>query len=561
MKSKIFLSLLIGLASIVSANAKSVKKDSKPNVIFILTDDQQFDLLGCNGNEILKTPQFDKMADEGIRFTNAHVTSAICTPSRVSMLLSQFERKHGVNFNSGTSVSPEAWEESYPVVLKKNGYYTGYIGKNHSPVGDGGYQSGLMDKSFDYWYAGHGHLSFYPKKRHKIFKWAKNDTQVEIINEGVSDFLDKNEYRLKGALHFLDSRPEDQPFCLSICFNLPHGASTGTMKQLPTDSVIYRSLYRDKDIPLAPNYIAKKDIVTPKLPADLLRAEDRQVGYSYVDTPKDVKERYIRQMQAMTGIDGLLGKLRANLKKQGLDKNTIIIYTSDHGLFMGQQGLGGKALCYEQCTHVPMIVYNPLTSRKARGRVVDELVQTIDVAPTILSYGGIDIPKSYQGKDISGIIDASNNKVRDFLFTENMWSTQFGNPRCESVQNKEWKYIRYYKNENLSATAKIAAAKELGIKLKDMLYAVHDPDIALYRTFVEGPLNGEEVVYEELYNLKEDPQEMNNLIENEKYTDKLEMLREQWGVLIKEARGAEKPKVVRYTADSMMEKYGVVKHE
>ncbi|MGQ1910347.1 sulfatase-like hydrolase/transferase [Marinifilum sp. RC60d5] len=561
MKSKIFLSLLIGLASIVSANAKSVKKDSKPNVIFILTDDQQFDLLGCNGNEILKTPQFDKMADEGIRFTNAHVTSAICTPSRVSMLLSQFERKHGVNFNSGTSVSPEAWEESYPVVLKKNGYYTGYIGKNHSPVGDGGYQSGLMDKSFDYWYAGHGHLSFYPKKRHKIFKWAKNDTQVEIINEGVSDFLDKNEYRLKGALHFLDSRPEDQPFCLSICFNLPHGASTGTMKQLPTDSVIYRSLYRDKDIPLAPNYIAKKDIVTPKLPADLLRAEDRQVGYSYVDTPKDVKERYIRQMQAMTGIDGLLGKLRANLKKQGLDKNTIIIYTSDHGLFMGQQGLGGKALCYEQCTHVPMIVYNPLTSRKARGRVVDELVQTIDVAPTILSYGGIDIPKSYQGKDISGIIDASNNKVRDFLFTENMWSTQFGNPRCESVQNKEWKYIRYYKNENLSATAKIAAAKELGIKLKDMLYAVHDPDIALYRTFVEGPLNGEEVVYEELYNLKEDPQEMNNLIGNEKYTDKLEMLREQWGVLIKEARGTEKPKVVRYTADSMMEKYGVVKHE
>nr|WP_320120678.1 sulfatase-like hydrolase/transferase [uncultured Marinifilum sp.] len=561
MKNKIILILFLGLASIVNANAKSTKKESKPNVIFILTDDQQFDLLGCNGNELLKTPQFDKMADQGVRFTNAHVTSAICTPSRVSMLLSQFERKHGVNFNSGTSVSPKAWEESYPVVLKNNGYYTGYIGKNHSPVGDGGYQSGLMDKSFDYWYAGHGHLSFYPKKRHKIFKGAKYDTQVEVINEGVDDFLDKNEYRLDGALHFLDSRPEDKPFCLSICFNLPHGASTGTMKQLPTDSVIYRTLYRDKDIPLASNYIAKKDIVTPKLPADLLRAEDRQVGYSYVDTPEDTKERSIRQMQAMTGIDGLLGKLRANLKKQGLDKNTIIIYTSDHGLFMGQQGLGGKALCYEQCTHVPMIIYNPLTSRKARGRVVDELVQTIDIAPTILSYGGVDIPKSYQGKDISGIIDASNEKVRDFLFTENIWSTQFGNPRCESVQNKEWKYIRYYKNENLSATAKIKVAKDMGIKLKDMLYSVHDPDIALYRTFIEGPLNGEEAVYEELYNLKEDPQEMKNLIGDKKYADKIEMLREQWGILIKEARGTEKPKVLRYTAESMMEKYGVVKHE
>lgn len=561
MRSKILLSLVLGLATIVNVNAKSVKKETKPNVIFILTDDQSYDLLGSSGNKLIQTPQFDKMADEGVRFTNAHVTSAICTPSRVSMLLSQFERKHGVNFNSGTSVSPEAWKESYPVVMKENGYYTGYIGKNHSPIGEGGYQSGLMDKSFDYWYAGHGHLSFYPKKRHKIFKGAKHDTQVEVIVEGMDDFLNNNEYRLDGAVHFLESRPEDKPFCLSICFNLPHGASTGTMKQLPTDSVIYRSLYRDIDIPLAPNYIAKKDIVTPKLPADLLRAEDRQVGYNYTDTREDVIERETRQMQAMTGIDGLLGKLRANLKKQGLDKNTIIIYTSDHGLFMGQQGLGGKALCYEQCTHVPMIVYNPLTSRKARGRVVEELVQTIDVAPTILSYAGVNAPQSYQGKDISGLVDASDEKVRDFLFTENMWSTQFGNPRCESVQDKEWKYIRYYKNENLSATAKIAVAKDLGIKLKDMLYAVHDPDIALYRTFVEGPIKGEQPVYEELYNLQNDPQEVTNLVDNPKYADKLEILREQWGVLIKEARGIGKPKVLRYTADSMMEKYGVVKHE
>lgn len=545
----------------VCAKPTKMKKDARPNVIFILTDDQQFDLLGCNGNELLKTPQFDKMAEQGVRFTNAHVTSAICTPSRVSMLLSQFERKHGVNFNSGTSVAPEAWEDSYPVVMKENGYYTGYIGKNHSPIGEGGYRSGLMDKSFDYWYAGHGHLSFYPKNRHKIFKGAKHDTQVEIMNEGVADFLNSNEYRLDGALHFLDSRPEDQPFCLSICFNLPHGASTGTMKQLATDSIIYRELYRNIPIPIKPNYIAKKDIKTPKLPADLLRAEDRQQGYNYVDNVADNKERTIRQMQAMTGIDGLLGKLRADLKEQALDKNTIIIYTSDHGLFMGQQGLGGKSLCYEQCTHVPMIIYNPLDSRKVRGRVVDELVQTIDIAPTILTYAGVKIPKSYQGKNISGIVDASEKKVRDYLFTENLWSTQFGNPRCESVQNMEWKYIRYYKNENLSARVKIKTAKELGINVNTMLYSVHDPDIALYRSFVEGPLNGEKAVYEELYNLKNDPQEMENLINDLDKKQIVENLRLQWKSLIKEARGEGKPKVLRYTADSMMEDYGAVKHE
>ncbi|GAF05581.1 sulfatase-like hydrolase/transferase [Saccharicrinis fermentans] len=552
MKSKISFFLILW-AMVVNAQEKS-------NIIFVLTDDQQCGLLGCEGNPIVKTPNIDKLADDGVRFSNAHVTSAICTPSRVSILLGQFERKHGVNFNSGTSVSPEAWDKSYPVVMRNNGYYTGYIGKNHSPIGDGGYQSGLMEKSFDYWYAGHGHLSFYPKKRHKIFKSAKHDTQVEIINEGVDDFF-SNEHRMEGALHFIDQRPKDKPFCLSICFNLPHGASTGSMKQLATDSVIYRDLYRDLEIPMPENYVAKADIKEPKLPVEIHRAYDRQAGYNYVDNPKDNRERLIRQMQAMTGIDGLFGNLRKTLKEKGLDKNTIIIYTSDHGLFMGQQGLGGKALCYEETTHVPMIVYNPMDKKKVRGRVCDELVQTIDITSTMISYAGIVEPKEFQGKDLSALISGKQEKVRDYLFTENLWSTQFGNPRCESIQNKEWKYIRYYKNENLSASVKIAIAKDLGVNINKMLYSVHDPDIALYRTFVEGPLNGEKPVYEELYNLKDDPHELNNLVHNKKHSEILNTLREEWKVAIKEARGSGKPKVLRYTADSMMEKYGYVKNE
>ena len=101
--------------------------------------------------------------------------------------------------------------------------------------------------------------------------------------------------------------------------------------------------------------------------------------------------------------------------------------------------------------------------------------------------------------------------MRDYLFTENLWSTQFGNPRCESVQDKEWKYIRYYKNENLRASEKIAAAQLLGIPQNEMLYSVYNPDIALYRSFAEAPLQGEQPVYEELYHLKTDPNEMTNL--------------------------------------------------
>jgi len=178
----------------------------QPNFIFILTDDQQYGLMGCTGNDIVQTPSLDNLASEGVLFTNAHVTSAICTPSRVSILTSQFERKHGINFNSGTSMSEEGWNTTYPVVMRENGYYTGWIGKNHVPVGEGGYSSGVMEKSFDYWYAGHGHLSFYPKNKHEIFKDATSDTQAEIIAEGIQDFL-SNEEKLEGALKFLDHRP------------------------------------------------------------------------------------------------------------------------------------------------------------------------------------------------------------------------------------------------------------------------------------------------------------------------------------------------------------------
>ena len=542
----IFLLLFQHICLISTA---STTDNEKPNFVFILTDDQSYGMMGCTGNPIVQTPQLDKLADEGILFTNAHVTSAICTPSRVSILLSQFERKHGVNFNSGTSIAPEAWQESYPMVMRKAGYYTGYVGKNHAPVGEGGYQSGVLEKSFDYWYAGHGHLRFYPKDVHAIFNHAKKNTQPEIIQEGALDFLD-NSQRLEGAVQFLDERPEDQPFCLSICFNLPHSASTSTMKSLPEDSIIYRELYRDMEIPLPENYIPKVEIRQPKLPKEILHAQDRQKSYDFVDTPEKCKERYIRQYQAMTGIDGLVGNLRDKLKALNLHENTIIVFTSDHGLFMGQYGLGGKALCYETVTHVPMIIYNPMTENNTKLKQSNALVQTIDIAPTLLSYAGIPIPQSYQGKDLGALMNGKSSHVREYLFTENLWSTHFGNPRCESVQNKDWKYIRYYANNNISALSSMKIAEDLGIPANKMLYGIHDSDIAVYRKYVESPLQGEAPVYEELYHLSKDQEESSNLAKNDEYREVLNQMRGVWKQKIKVARGEGPPKVLRYTVDS-----------
>ena len=549
---KQFIILISGL--LILLKSFSVQSQSKkPNIIFILTDDQSYGYMGCEGNEIVKTPNLDHLAAQGIHFTNAHVTSAICTPSRISIFLSQFERKHSVNFNSGTSVSPDAWAKSYPVMMRENGYYMGYIGKNHSPVGDGGYESSLFEKSFDYYYAGNEHLTFYPKQRHPIFEHAKSDTQVEILEEGSLDFLSPQQ-NLEGAKHFLDQKPRDKPFCLSICFNLPHGAGTGSMKQKPTDDEIYKTLYRDQKIPLSELYVAKKDIRQPKLPANLLKAEDRQTGYDYVDTPEGATERYIREFQTMTGIDRMLGNILTKLKELDLDKNTVIIFTSDHGLFMGEFGLGGKALCYEKVTHVPMIIFDPRMPKNIRGTKSNALVQTIDIAPTMLSLGGIQSPDEFQGKDLSSfLIEKNPSPVRDYLFTENLWSTHFGNPRCEAIQDKEWKYIRYYKNENFSALKKIGTAKMFGIPEVQMLYGVHDSDIAVYRDYIESPLNGEQPVYEELYDLKNDPLETKNLINNKSHQQEYERLKEAWQKAIKKAHGEGNPKVLRYTVESKLD--------
>jgi arylsulfatase A-like enzyme len=550
MKSNLLKTLIVLLCCISYSKTEAQVKPKTPNIVFILTDDQSYGMMGCTGNEIVKTPNIDKLASQGVLFTNAHVTSAICTPSRISILLSQYERKHAVNFNSGTSVSDAAWEKSYPMVMRNAGYYTGWIGKNHAPIGKGGYTSSLMEKSFDYWYAGQGHIRFYPKQVHAIFNDAIAHTQPEIINEAVDDFLDPNARKLKGAVKFLEVRPKDKPFLLSINFNLPHGAGTSTMKMKKTDDEIYKTLYRDLDIPLPDNYIAKKDIKNPKLPATLLRAEDRQTGYNYSDTPEDVKERYIRQLQVMTGIDRLIGNLRTKLKELKLDDDTIIVFTSDHGLFMGEQGLGGKALCYEKTTHVPMIIMDPSVKRKYRGIKSNALVQSIDVAPTMLSLAKVEVPEEFQGKDISNLITNTSLEVRDYIYTENLWSTQFGNPVCEAVQNKEWKYIRYYKNKTFSASKKIKAAKYLGIPVNKMLYAVHDPDIAFYRDLSDASLQGEKPVYEELYNLKNDPAELNNLALKTEHQTILNKLRKVWNDEIKVARGKGKPKVYRYTTDN-----------
>jgi arylsulfatase A-like enzyme len=482
----------------------------RPNIVVVLADDMRWDYLGAIGaNKIVQTPNLDKLAAEGTLFSNAFVTSAICTPSRTSILTGMYERKHGVTFGSNSVMTEEAYANTYPMLLRKNGYYTGWVGKNHTPIGKGekgfGYKSGVMDESFDYWRAGHGHLSFYPKNSHEIFSDAKADNQIDIIQEAVDEFLSIDE-ALETSQSFLKTRPKDQPFCLMINFNVPHSNSTNSMKQLPNDPELYRSAYRDQidQMPFPADYIAYDSIQTPKLPEYVYNG--KYLGsYDWTKTEEALKENQVRTSQTVTGMDQVVGSIVRELEAQGILDNTIIVFASDHGLFHGEYGLAGKTFLYDIDLKIPMIIYAPGLDQR---EVVDEISLNIDIAPTLLDFAGIDIPAEMQGKSLKPILEKSSKDWRKDFFSENMFMEQ-NYPRMEAVRSKDWKYIRYFSKE------------------KDQRHILS----------LIAPILGEKPIYEELFDLQNDPYERNNLAGKADSQEVLERFKSRCSELLIEAKG------------------------
>ncbi|MGJ8561376.1 MAG: sulfatase-like hydrolase/transferase [Litorimonas sp.] len=503
------------LGSCSTAQDVETSLTAKPNIIVILADDMRADATGHSGSPIIQTPNIDRLAANGTVFENAFATSAVCTPSRTSLLTGQYERRHGINFNSQSSLSNEAWQQTYPMLMKQAGYFAGYIGKNHTAIGrneDGvtGYNSGVMDTSFDYWYASHKHLGFYPKDReqHAIFKNAESDTQVEIIEEGVENFMAPNE-AFQAGYDFLDSRPKDQPFVLLINFNVPHANGTLSMEQRESDLELYKSIYRDQieQITLPSSFVSENDIAQPKLPSNVHNGK-YLFTYDYAKEADTLTEHKIREMQTISGIDKMIGKLFARLDAQGISEKTIIIFASDHGLMHGEFGLRGKVFLYDPSVKIPLIVYNPQTKDDDQVAANSDLVALIDIGPTVLDLAGLPVPDYMQGDSLKPLMRGEPADWRNELFLENMMTIQ-NYPRMEGVRTRKWKYIRYFDKAN------------------DGKYA----------DMINASINGEAPIYEELFDLENDPGETRNVIDVEANTAIADTLRAENIRLVKTLRG------------------------
>ncbi|MGB5318650.1 sulfatase family protein [Eudoraea sp.] len=455
-----FLTIFSILFLIGCKEEQKVLEEKKPNIIFLLADDHRWDALGAMGNTLLKTPHIDKLAHEGLIFDNAYVTTSICAVSRASILSGQYLSRHGIaDFKTG--FSNKALNKTYPILLKNEGYRIGFVGK---------YGVGSADthpkKLFDFWECS-------PKTQPDYENVGKEGNYLHY-----TDLVDNN---IKSFIQTAD----DRPFCLSVSFKAPHVQDGDPRQFIPNPR--YKNYYKDVEIPqpktAAPEY-------WEAFPHFFQTDENiaRERWKLRFNTPEKYQESVKNYYRLITGIDDVVGKMVEQLKLKDLDKNTIIIYMGDNGMFLGEHGMAGKWYPYEESVRVPLIIYDPRPYKtKLRGRE-DEVALNIDIAPTILGLAGIETPKEMQGLNL---IENLQNKAttRAEFFYEH---TYFGSPKLPKVEGVVSPGLKY------------------------VLYTEHD--------------------YEELFDLTKDPLEETNLAPDPDYKEILKKQREKYQTLKAEAK-------------------------
>lgn len=413
--------ILVGFFCYV-INGLSQQKENfqKPNIIFILTDDQRFDAIGYAGNPYVQTPEMDELAQEGSYFHKALVTTPICAASRASILTGLYERAHNYNFQTG-NIRSEYMDESYPVILKNNGYHTGFFGKY-------GVRYDHLDQQFDV-FDSYDRNTAYKDRRGYFYKTIDNDT-VHLTR-----------YTGQQALDFIENTPEDKPFCLSLSFSAPHAHDSAEEQyfwQNTSDHLLADTKIPDPDL--------GEDKYFESLPKSVREGFNRERWKWRFDTPEKYQNSLKGYYRMISGIDLEIGKIREKLEEKGLDKNTVIILMGDNGYFLGERQLAGKWLMYDNSIRVPLIIYDPRVNRHLD---IKDMVLNVDIPSTILDFAGLDAPNNWQGQSLLPYVNNETNSIhQDTILIEHLW--EFDHiPPSEGVRTEEWKYIRYINDKSI----------------------------------------------------------------------------------------------------------------
>ena len=417
MKTLRLAALLLVVSACTAGTRPETPPPSKPNIIFILADDLRNDSLGCAGHPILKTPHIDRLAARGTRFTNAFVTTSICAASRATIFTGCWERTHRYTFGT-PPIPPELCDMSYPTTLRAAGYRTGFTGKFGV-----GLAREKRDAMFDV---------FHPLNRGPYFRKQK-DGSVRHTDELAGD----------RAVDFLRSQPKDKPFCLSISFNSVHAEDRDKKDHYPWPPSA-DGLYEKIDIP--PPRLSDPAIFESQ-PDVLKNSINRERWFWRWDTDEKYQKNIRAYYRMITGMDAIIGRVLAEVDTLGFGDNTVVIFMGDNGYYMGQRGFAGKWTHYEESLRVPLIIYDPRVPANLRGRTTDLVALNTDIAPTIVGYAGIRIPKTHQGTSLGPLVQGAQVKTwRTDFFCEHLMNHKTI-PKWEGVRDVRWVYARYFEQK------------------------------------------------------------------------------------------------------------------
>lgn len=409
MKESKLIALTIILLTIGSAYAQEA---NRPNIIFILTDDQRWDALGYAGNDIIQTPQMDLLAREGLYFSNAFVTTPICAASRASIITGLYERTH--DFTFGTPPLKQKHSDlSYPKLLRDAGYRTGLFGKMGMTF-ENQADTSIFDEVYNTRPAGY----------------------FRLVGDGSSKHEHLTDHTTNRAIDFIKETPKGQPFCLSISYNASHADDSHPQQYFWPER--NNQLYEDIEIPKGELHKSKYHDQLPDILKDSLYLGNVRYKWRY-DTPEKYQEMVKGYYRLISTIDDNIGRLRKTLESLNIDQNTIIILMGDNGYFLAERGLAGKWLMYENSLRVPLIVYDPKAKRNIQ---TEKMALNIDIAPTILDYAGVPIPGGMQGMSLRPFGYEKVNEWRSEFLCEHLFEMPYI-PKSEGIRTEKWKYFRY----------------------------------------------------------------------------------------------------------------------
>lgn len=449
----------LALASLLAASAAGRAADPpKPmNVVVLFADDWRHDTLGVAGNPIVKTPHLDALAKGGFRFTHACVTTSICGVSRASLLTGQWMSRHG---NEAFAMFQTPWAETYPGMLRANGYWVGHVGKWHN----GPFPKDKFD--FGRSYAG----------THWIKRKGAEPVHVTQLNE-------------TDALEFLQKRPKDKPFCLTLAFFAAHAEDNNPKQYLPQPGSM--ELYKDVKIPVPA--LATEEALKNLPPFLQAPANEGRKRWAWrFDTPEKYQTMMKNYYRLCTEVDATCGKVVAELKKQGVLDNTLVIFMGDNGYFLSERGLADKWYPYDESIRVPLIVHDPRIPAARAGQTNDDFALNTDIAPTILAAANAAAPETMQGRDFAPLY--SGKKV------DPPWRSEF-----------------FYEHAIISNKNRIPASQAL---------VRHDAK------YIDWP----DFKYEELFDLTADPSEQKNLAADPAHAKQLAEMKRDFEKLKEQAK-------------------------